>query len=252
MSLVFFPENGIIPSAKLDRSVEPTGLSMSTRAFPNRARGREVGRIVRQERLKDEKRTRLIEAAIEEFNEHGLRNASYNRIIERSGLSKGAVYYYFENKDSLLCTVIEEIGDRFMEAVQDLELPGTKEAYWDAVWDYRQREAAFFMANPLFGRIMIMLLERDPTFEDPFWKAFERPMRFLGGFVEKGQELGAVRRDLGVTAIQRLMWAVGRALSLELFDGKCFTGMLSDAEMERRSRQFMESMQDLGRRMLTP
>ena len=43
-------------------------------------------KIVRQERLKDDKKARLIEAAIEEFNEHGLQNASYNRIIERSGL----------------------------------------------------------------------------------------------------------------------------------------------------------------------
>ena len=64
-------------------------------------------KIVRQERLKDDKKARLIEAAIEEFNEHGLQNASYNRIIERSGLNKEAVYYYFENKDALFYTVLK-------------------------------------------------------------------------------------------------------------------------------------------------
>ena len=83
-------------------------------------------KIVRQERLKDDKKARLIEAAIEEFNEHGLQNASYNRIIERSGLSKGAVYYYFENKDALFCTVLEDIGERFLEAIKGLELPETR------------------------------------------------------------------------------------------------------------------------------
>ena len=86
-------------------------------------------KIVRQEQLKDDKKARLIEAAIEEFNEHGLQNASYNRIIERSGLSKGAVYYYFENKDALFCTVIEDIGERFLDAIKDLEFPETKEGY---------------------------------------------------------------------------------------------------------------------------
>lgn len=111
-------------------------------------------KIVRQERLKDDKKARLIEAAIEEFNEHGLQNASYNRIIERSGLSKGAVYYYFENKDALFCTVIEDIGERFLDAIKDLEFPETKEGYWDAVLAYRWREVAFFVANPSFGRIL--------------------------------------------------------------------------------------------------
>lgn len=232
--------------------VEPEVLSINTKSTLIFVGRRGVGRIVRQERLKDEKRTRLIEAAIEEFNEHGLQKASYNRIIERSGLSKGSVYYYFDNKDSLLRTVIEEIGERFLDAVEDVGLPETREAYWDSVWEYRQREVAFFIANPSFARILMMLGERDLNFDDPLWRAFERPIRFLAGLVRRGQELGAVRDDLSVMAIQRLMWAVGRVLNVELFDGMCFTGALSEEEMGRRARRFVEAMQDLGRRMLTP
>ena len=70
--------------------------------------------IVRQERLDDAKRARLMEAAVEEFSERGIEAASYNKIIERSGLSKGTVYYYFDNKEALLYTVLEDIGDRFL------------------------------------------------------------------------------------------------------------------------------------------
>ena len=44
---------------------------------------------------------------MEEFAERGVELASYNKIIERSGLSKGTVYYYFDNKDSLLETVLD-------------------------------------------------------------------------------------------------------------------------------------------------
>lgn len=111
---------------------------------------------------------------------------------------------------------------------------------------------AFFIANPSFARILMMLGERDLNFDDPLWRAFERPIRFLAGLVRRGQELGVVRDDLSVMAIQRLMWAVGRVLNVELFDGMCFTGALSEEEMGRRARRFMEAVQDLGRRMLAP
>lgn len=209
-------------------------------------------KIVRQERLKDDKKARLIEAAIEEFNKHGLQNASYNRIIERSGLSKGAVYYYFENKDALFCTVLEDIGERFLEAIKGLELPETREAYWDAAREHRRREVAFFVANPSFGRILMILSEHDLSFDDPFWRAFERPIRFLSRFIEAGQRLGAVRDDLGAVTIQRLMWAVGKVMNLELFGAVCCGGTCADGEVERISHRYLEVMNDLSRRMLAP
>ena len=46
-------------------------------------------------KIDDEKKAALIEAAMEEIAANGIDGASYNRIIERSGLSKGVVYYYF-------------------------------------------------------------------------------------------------------------------------------------------------------------
>ena len=40
--------------------------------------------------LPDEKRQTIINAAIEEFAEYGLENASTNRIVANSGISKGS------------------------------------------------------------------------------------------------------------------------------------------------------------------
>ena len=49
----------------------------------------------------------ILTAAAEEFGERGFAAASYNRIIERAGISKGAMYYYFADKDDL----IFQLGD---------------------------------------------------------------------------------------------------------------------------------------------
>ena len=49
-------------------------------------------------RLAEDKRTRILEAAAKEFAAAGYENASLNRILEHAGLSKGAAYYYFDDK----------------------------------------------------------------------------------------------------------------------------------------------------------
>lgn len=60
--------------------------------------------------LPEEKRNTVINAAIDEFAEYGLENASTNRIVANSGISKGSFYQYFEDKQDVfmyLLTVLE-------------------------------------------------------------------------------------------------------------------------------------------------
>jgi AcrR family transcriptional regulator len=61
--------------------------------------------------LPDEKRNTIVNAAIDEFAEYGLENASTNRIVANSGISKGSFYQYFEDKQDIfmyLLTVLEQ------------------------------------------------------------------------------------------------------------------------------------------------
>jgi AcrR family transcriptional regulator len=61
--------------------------------------------------LPEEKRKIIIDAAIDEFAEYGLENASTNRIVANSGISKGSFYQYFEDKQDVfmyLLTVLEQ------------------------------------------------------------------------------------------------------------------------------------------------
>jgi AcrR family transcriptional regulator len=60
--------------------------------------------------LPDEKRKVIIDAAIDEFAEYGLENASTNRIVANSGIAKGSFYQYFEDKQDVfmyLLTILE-------------------------------------------------------------------------------------------------------------------------------------------------
>jgi AcrR family transcriptional regulator len=61
--------------------------------------------------LPEEKRNIVVNAAIDEFAEYGLENASTNRIVANSGISKGSFYQYFEDKQDVfmyLLTLLEQ------------------------------------------------------------------------------------------------------------------------------------------------
>jgi AcrR family transcriptional regulator len=49
----------------------------------------------------DEKRARIIEAALSEFANCGYRNANTNRIVREAGVSKGLLFHYFGSKKEL-------------------------------------------------------------------------------------------------------------------------------------------------------
>ena len=60
--------------------------------------------------LPAEKRETIVNAAIDEFADYGLENASTNRIVKNSGIAKGSFYQYFEDKEDVfmyLLTVLE-------------------------------------------------------------------------------------------------------------------------------------------------
>jgi TetR/AcrR family transcriptional repressor of nem operon len=65
----------------------------------------------RAARLRDPERTRgrLLQAAFREIYRSGFQSASLDTILATAGVTKGALYYYFESKQALGYAVVEEV-----------------------------------------------------------------------------------------------------------------------------------------------
>ena len=87
-------------------------------------------------KLDPEKRRAILDAAMEEFASSGYERASYNRIIERAGVSKGAMYYYFDDKEDLFTTVVQQVMELAMG--QFTEFPAFESAteFWNATREF--------------------------------------------------------------------------------------------------------------------
>jgi TetR/AcrR family transcriptional regulator, cholesterol catabolism regulator len=57
----------------------------------------------------------IVQAAAEEFREHGYDGATIEAIASRVGILKGSIYNYIQNKDDLLFAVIEEPAQRLLD-----------------------------------------------------------------------------------------------------------------------------------------
>jgi AcrR family transcriptional regulator len=73
--------------------------------------------------LPPEKRETIMNAAIEEFAEYGLENASTNRIVKNSGIAKGSFYQYFEDKQDVFMHMLEVIEQKELEFFQNVHPP---------------------------------------------------------------------------------------------------------------------------------
>jgi AcrR family transcriptional regulator len=54
-------------------------------------------------------RERLLRAAFQEMHRSGFRSADLNAILAAAGVTKGALYYHFDNKEALGYAVVDEI-----------------------------------------------------------------------------------------------------------------------------------------------
>jgi AcrR family transcriptional regulator len=62
-------------------------------------------------------RERILDAATELFAARGYAGAGVDRLAERSGIAKTAIYYHFGNKEGLLAAVLDRAATQWIEAI---------------------------------------------------------------------------------------------------------------------------------------
>jgi TetR/AcrR family transcriptional regulator, cholesterol catabolism regulator len=71
---------------------------------------------------KEEKRTRIREAAVKLFAEKGFENTTTRDIAGAAGINNAALYYYFDSKEQLLYQILEEVMRTGLERITEIEL----------------------------------------------------------------------------------------------------------------------------------
>jgi AcrR family transcriptional regulator len=84
-------------------------------------------KVLRLERRPEARIEELLEAALRVFAQQGYRNARLDDVAEAAGVTKGAIYHYFDTKEALLLRVVEHYQElafgRAEGALRDSAVP---------------------------------------------------------------------------------------------------------------------------------
>jgi len=152
----------------------------------------------RFDKLDPEVRARILQAAAQEFGANNYADASINRVIEQAGISKGSLYYYFDDKEDLFGAVMTHLEEQSDGMFEPLPADTTAANYWDKLAEHARRVFKALRANPwimAFGRLFHDTLKNPPS-EGPLAECMRKMRAARADVVRRGQELGVVRTDL--------------------------------------------------------
>ncbi|GGO59588.1 transcriptional regulator, TetR family [Roseovarius pacificus] len=75
-------------------------------------------------RIQLRNRTRILDAALEIFSQHGYRGATLDQIAAASGLSKPNILYYFDGKEDIHVTLLNQLMDAWLAPLREIDPNG--------------------------------------------------------------------------------------------------------------------------------
>ena len=156
----------------------------------------------RKRRLRDPQRTRerLLQAAFREVYKVGFQSAGIDAILADTNVTKGALYYHFENKEALGHAIIEEIvaklpRDRWLLPLERSRDKDPLDALIGIVRAIPARPRDLRGGCPLVNLAQEMS-QLDEQFRKRLERIFHAWQEGIAMALRKGQSQGTVRRDL--------------------------------------------------------
>jgi len=201
--------------------------------------------LARFDRLEPERQLRLLATAAQEFATHGFEGASLARITEGAGMSKAALYYYFEDKADLYAAAIREAW-RELSPTGRFDVDSLDAAsFWPTLRDYFRDILERYRQEPWLVAAW-QLAHHAPREASAAWALagpFDEAQAFLERLLERGQALGVVRDDLPRELLVALITAADRAADHWIID---HWESLPPAQVERLTLSVFEALRGLA------
>lgn len=162
---------------------------------------------VTQEHL-DARRRQILESARRQFGLKGVDPgaATIDDVAADAGLSKGSIYSYFENKESLLAAVRAEAAKEDLSMAREAldesttgrqALSGLFRRVWDGMVRPENRERNMLSYDYLLHEL------RNDEISDEF---VERPVNGITSLIEAAQREGSIGPDLDARILATTIW----------------------------------------------
>ncbi len=119
--------------------------------------GKPVGRAqtkaqggVKRSRIQTRNRKLILDAALEVFSAHGFRGSTLDQIATEAGLSKPNIIYYFDGKEEIHVTLLNQLMETWLDPLEQLKPAGEP---LDEILAYVRRKLDMAQAYPRESRL---------------------------------------------------------------------------------------------------
>lgn len=141
----------------------------------------------------------IIKASMRLFARRGYHGTSVAQIAEATGLTKGALYWYFKDKEDLFLTVLDCIKDDWQKTIMSrVEASKGVTEKLEQLFDATSEMVAA-SENPYSMHLFLVAAGAQPEmreFEDAIKTAYAGYVKILADTIRQGQEDGEVKRDV--------------------------------------------------------
>ncbi len=176
----------------------------------------------------------ILNAASISIREHGIGEASMAHIAKSAGLTHGALYRHFPDKDALVAAAIDSGFDKIVELLTDLKQAGQGKAAYIETYlgkDHRDHFVWGCPAAPLAAEMHRL----DEKIQSAFCDGLNRNLDALDGLITGVNSVGA--RHEAITTLSALVGAMALARATKHSDA-----LLSDEILETVRQQLTKSI----------
>ncbi len=194
-----------------------------------------------KERVQD-KRERILSAALKVFADRGFYNAKVSEVAREAGVADGTIYLYFRNKDDLLISLFEDRMDYLItRLVEELERVGGSAV--DRIRRMVFMHLSIAHESPDLAEFITVELRQSGKFikdyENPKFLSYLKVLRDL---VEEGQAEGTLLPNIDARATVRAVFGALDEVLLTLTLASRHRSVDIEIAAEQLSNLFLHGM----------
>lgn len=151
------------------------------------------GRSARARAKRQARRAQMLGAAERLFREHGYHGTSVADVIDAAGVSRGTFYLYFDSKESLFLTLIDEFVQRVTEVVEVVD-PAAPEPTGQIYANIRRVVDVVFDHRDLTILVLREAIGVDAKVDEKLHRLYGFLHEMVCGALVNGAAWGLVRR----------------------------------------------------------
>jgi len=156
--------------------------------------------------LDEEKRSRIVECAIDEFAANDYINSKLSNIIKNAQIPRGSFYQYFEDKTDLYLHIMDIAKDKKMVYVKDLFVNPENLSFMDLFKDMYIAGMKFAMDSPRLVKMMAHLMStKGKIYDDVMKNNLHIAVEMYSNLIDKDKEKGLIKKDIDTRVFAQLV-----------------------------------------------